>query len=50
MIEPYLNEQNIYDGLDRAEKAWKAFQKEKARQEEVDRIARENSVEEMRTT
>lgn len=50
MIEPYLNEQNIYDGLDRIEKAWKAFQKEKARQEEVDRIARENSMEEMRTT
>ena len=50
MIEPYLNEQNIYDGLDRIEKAWKAFQKEQARREEVDRIARENSVEEMRTT
>ena len=49
MIEPYLNEQNIYDGLERIDKAWKDFKKERKRREEVDRIARENSVMEVHT-
>lgn len=46
-IERYLNEQGIYDGLDRITKAWHDFKKERKRQEELERIARANSVNEM---
>lgn len=43
-IERYLADNGIFDGLDRIDKAWHDYKKEKARQEEVNKIARANSV------